>query len=602
MRRWGQALSRDLWKLTNKMTDDSNRKFAAKVELKPVKFWQLHKNPILLRYIRSRLRWEGMAAALILTMVITVFTFVISYNGAVRFSFEDSVNAYRAAFLPMFLIQVIIMMFLGTGSVASGITQEYEDGMVEYQRLTPMSPMAKILGYLFGLPIREWFLFAVTSVLIGIIVVKGEVPMESVWRVYSVFFLSVILYHLMALVVVHSMNKKRVAGRVIQALVLVLYFVFPLLSQFGLVFFEYLTVRPILKESILEYIPRGVSMRRLLDMDGEATTVPFFDQHLAAWSFSMIIMGSLIVTFLLMLCRRWKDVTSHLMSKPFGLTFYAFLMFFLIGNTLPIAKNGEMSITKNFAEMHENSLIDRIERNKDERVRRHFEILLKQYRKKTEERNTLATDAPLAQTVFGTVCVLFACLIVYIVTPRNEKYLLGLRRASNLKKKWIPFHWDEAPGMLVTSAISLMLIFTLYCFSTTLYSAPTMPDKIRGIIPFIPVVCLFAATVVAVFYLVYEAWENKGLFLLLLCVWVLPIMVALVIALRSDHYPTMVWVSSLSPIAAYGYGMSEWVNLPLREAFLSSFGLQLLIGGYAGYTLYHKKFSGAKERSENLID
>jgi hypothetical protein len=595
-------LSRDSWRLINKMMDDSNRTMTAKVELKPVTFWQLHKNPILLRYIRSRLRWEGMAAALILTLVITVFTFVISYNGAVRFSFENDVNAYRAGFLPMFLIQVIIMMFLGTGSVASGITQEYEDGMVEYQRLTPMSPMAKILGYLFGLPIREWFLFAITSVLIGIIVVRGEVPMESIWRVYSVFFLSVILYHLMALVVVHSMNKKRVAGRVIQMLVLVLYFVFPLLSQFGLVFFEYLTVRPILKENILEYIPKGVNMRRLLDMDGGHTTVPFFDQQLSAWSFSMIIMGALIVSFLLMLRRRWKDVTSHLMSKPFGLIFYAFLMFFLMGNTLPIAKNGEMSISRNFAEMRVNSLLDRIERNKDERVRQHFEALLKQYKQKTEERNALATDAPLAQTVFGTVCVLFACLIIYIVTPRNEKYLLGLRRASNLKKKWIPFHWDEAPGIWVTLSVSLMLIFTLYCFSATLYSAPTMPDKIREIIPFIPVVCLFAATVVIVFYLVYETWENKGLFLLLLCVWVLPIMVALVIALRSDHYSTMVWVSSISPIAAYGYGMTDWVSLPVREAFLSSFGLQLLIGSYAGYTLYHKKFKRGEKRLENLID
>jgi hypothetical protein len=584
------------------MTPDPEKINATRERLKPVAFWELHKNPILLRYMRSRLRWDGMAAALILTLVITVFTFVISYNGAVRFSFENSVNAYRAAFLPMFLIQVIIMMFLGTGSVASGITQEYEDGMVDYQRLTPMSPMAKILGYLFGLPIREWFLFAVTSVLIGIIVVKGQVPMESVWRVYSVFFLSIILYHLMALVVVHSMNKKRVAGRVIQLLVVVLYFVFPLLSQFGLVFFEYLTVRPILKENILEYIPKGVNMRRLLDMDGGHTTVPFFDQQLSAWSFSMIIMGALIVSFLLMLCRRWKDVTSHLMSKPFGLLFYAFLMFFLIGNTLPIAKKGEMSITRNFAEMHENSLLDRIEQEQRESVRNYFEARLQEYRKKTKEKNALAADAPLAQTVFGTICVLFACMIIYIVTPRNEKYLLGLRRASNVKKRWIPFHWDEAPGLLVTSCITLMLVFTLYCFSTTLYNAPTMPEKIRELIPFIPVVCLYAATVAFVFYLVYETWENKGLFLLLLCIWVLPIMVALVIAVQSSHYPTLVWVSSISPIAAYGYGMTDWVTLPVREAFFCSFGLQVIIGGFAGYTLFTKKVRGRKEMSENLID
>ncbi len=585
------------------MTGEFKREHELGVELKPVAFWQLHKNPILLRYLRSRLRWNGLAAALILTLVISAFTLVISYNGAIRFSFESDVNAYRAAFLPVFLIQVIIMLFLGTGSVASGITQEYEDGMVDYQRLTPMSPMAKILGYLFGLPIREWFLFAVTSAFIGIIVVKGQVPMESVWRVYSVFFLSIILYHLMALVVVHSMKKKRVAGRVIQLLVVVLYLVFPLLSQFGLVFFEYLTVRPILKENMLEYIPKGANMRSLLDLDSGATTVPFFDQQLRAWSFSMIIMSSLTVSFLLMLCRRWKDVTSHLMSKPFALIFFGFFMFFLIGNTLPIAKVGEMSITKNFIEIREKSLLDRIEHFKDrEPLRRAFETKLKTYREKTKVTNATAADAPVGQTVFGSICVLFACLVVYIVTPRNEKYLLGLRRARNLKKKWIPFHWDEAPGLLVTLCVIVMLTVTLFCFSTTLYSAPTMPARIRGLIPFIPIVCLFAAVVVLVFYLVYEAWENKGLFLLLLFIWVLPIMVALVIAVQSNHYPTLVWFSSISPIAAYGYGMSDWVFLPEREAFFCSFGLQVLIGGFAALALLRKKRSEQKVILENLVD
>jgi len=50
----------------------------SKGKLKPVAFWQLHKNPILLRYIRSRLRWNSLAAALVITIVITVFTFAIT--------------------------------------------------------------------------------------------------------------------------------------------------------------------------------------------------------------------------------------------------------------------------------------------------------------------------------------------------------------------------------------------------------------------------------------------------------------------------------------------------------------------------------------------
>jgi len=567
-----------------------------------VSFWQIHKNPILLRYMRSRLRWNGLAAALILTLVITVFAFVISYNSAIRFSLDGSVNAYRTAFLPMFLIQVVLMMFIGTGAVASGITQEYEDGMVEYHRLTPMSPMAKIVGYLFGLPIREWFLFLVTSVFIGIIVVRGEVPMISIWKVYSVFFLSIILYHLIALVVVHSMKKKRVAGRVIQLLVIVLYFIFPLLSQFGLVFFEYLTVRPILKESMLEYIPNELGMKRILALDGNASSVPFFDQQLKAWNFSVIIMTSLTICFLVMLSRRWKDETSHLMSKPFGLAFFGFLMFFLIGNTLPVAKKGEMSITGSIVELREQALMDRVSRLKPNDIRvPQRQAILENFRKK-DRTWAKYVDAPIAQSIFGIICILFACVVIYIVTPVNEKYLLGLRRAKNLKKKWIPFHWDEASGFQVAMSILVILILTLYYFSTTLYQASTMPSEIRSLITFIPIVCLYAALVVFTFYLVYEAWENKGLFMLILFIWVLPIMVMLVVAVQSSHATTLIWVSSISPLTAYGFGMTFWPGEPVRGAFLCSFVIQLTIASCAAYFLVKKKSSGSKKMLDNVID
>ncbi len=578
-------------------------------KLKPVAFWQLYKNPILLRYARSRLRWSSIAAALIVTLVISAFTFAISVNAAARIPSEEGVNSivtqYRVAFLPLFVIQIVIMMFIGTGSVASGITQEYDDGMVDYQRLSPMSPLSKIVGYLFGLSIREWFLFGLTAIFTGFIVIRGEIPLEVVWKVYSVFFLSIILYHLMALVVVHSMKRKRMAGKVIQLLVVVLYFIFPLLSQFGLVFFEYLTVRPILKENFLEYLPEKVGMRRLLDLDGSSSSVPFFEHTFNAWSFSILLMSSLTISFLFMLARKWKDVTSHLMSKPFALVFFGFFMFFLIGNTLPIAKEGNMSISRSFMQMS----IKTIEDNRDihtegsDKWNIENEKLKKQINKISNVNPSI--DAALAQAVFGLVCVIFACLVVYIVTPQKEKYLLGLRRSKNLKKKGIPIHWDESLGLLTTCIVVLMMTAPLYIFSSTLYKAPTMPDSIRQVLPFIPVVCAYAALVVMVFYLVYEAWENKGLFLLILFVWILPIMVATVLGVRLGNWfgtdwSSLVWVSSVSPIAAYEFGMNAKSSLPFREAFYFSFILQASIGVFAILDLIAKKLEAKKALSENL--
>ena len=573
-----------------------------RADLKPVAFWQLNKNPILLRYMRSRLRWGSIAAALIITLVITIFTFAITYTVADKLvSNGDVYDFFRACFLPLFVIQVLIMMFIGTGSVANGIIQEYDDGMIDYQRLSPMSPMAKIVGYLFGLPIREWFLFGVTSFFIGIIVYYGKIPWSSIWRVYSVFFLSIILYHLIALVVVHSMKKKRVAGKGIQFIVLVLYIVFPLLSQFGLVFFEYLTVRPILKEHILDYVPEGVGMRRFLDLDGSSASVPFFDYQFKSWGFSMMLMSSLIISFLFMLTRKWKDVTSHLMSKPFALVFFGFFMLFLIGNTLPIAKEGDMSVTRSFRNMGVRAFEAQIA-NKTEGTEDYKKAVknLKEYRNTVNVNSSL--DGPIAQTVFGAVCLSFSCMVVYIFTPQNEKYLLGLRRARNLKKRWIPIHWDESSGLLATLLVASMMAIALYIFSTALYMAPMMSVTTQKMLPFLPMVCLYAALVVIVFYLVYEVWENKGLFLLILFVWILPLMIATVVAVRTSNLSSVVWISSISPLAAYGYGMSTVTWLPAREAFYFSFFLQGAIGVFAGLDLISKKLKAKKILSQNIVD
>ena len=45
-------------------------------------------------------------------------------------------------------------MFLGTGRVASITAEERESGLLDYQRMTPMNPFSKIVGYIFGIPCK----------------------------------------------------------------------------------------------------------------------------------------------------------------------------------------------------------------------------------------------------------------------------------------------------------------------------------------------------------------------------------------------------------------------------------------------------------------
>jgi len=538
------------------------------------------------------MRWGRLSASLILTVILTTFVFLMVYNGASLFTPKlgqvttTPEEAYRATFLPIFLIQVIIMMFMGTGAVAGGISQEYEDGMVDYQRLTPMSPLAKILGYLFGLPIREWFLLGVTSIAIAIIVKGGNIPIESVWRVYSVLFLSIMLYHLLALVVVHSMKRKRIAGRVIQMLVLLLYIVFPMLSQFGVVFFEYLTVRPILKEHMLEYLPEDNFFTKLISADGGDARVPFFDRYLEAWNFAVMLQASLVVTFIVMLNRRWKDTLSHLLSKPFGVLFFAYFGFLLLGNTVPLAQRGEMSFSKKLIESHVSRLEKRFAMNpggNEENLKKQIEAV-RESQKPFQE-----TELALTQTLFFTVSGMLACLIIFICTPRLTKYLVGLRRSRNLKKKWMPPHWDEALGLLTALTITILLTIALYEFSITLYTGKAVPGPVSDLVSFIPYVVVYGGICVLTFYMVYEAWENRGLFLLMLFIWVLPVMAAMVMLVLRMPQSSLVWVSSPSPVAGYTFGMYVDSPLPTRQAFFFSMLLQLVILSIASVSLVRNK-------------
>ena len=130
--------------------------------LKPIQWWQIWSNPIFRRYLRSRLRPAPLITWVIIVLTFTATLFFLFFYGS-EFRLKGSPEAAaRDACIPVLFIQMLILLFMGTGSVAGGISREAADGMVDYQRLTPMTPLSKIVGYLFGLPVREYVLFATT--------------------------------------------------------------------------------------------------------------------------------------------------------------------------------------------------------------------------------------------------------------------------------------------------------------------------------------------------------------------------------------------------------------------------------------------------------
>ena len=120
-------------------------------DLKPIQWWEIWLNPIFRRYTRSRLRLAPLITWIVIVLTFTSTLFFLFYYGSEFRLQGSSAQAAQDACIPVLFIQMLILLFMGTGSVAGGISREAADGMVDYQRLTPMTPLSKIVGYLFGL-------------------------------------------------------------------------------------------------------------------------------------------------------------------------------------------------------------------------------------------------------------------------------------------------------------------------------------------------------------------------------------------------------------------------------------------------------------------
>ena len=294
----------------------------------------LHTNPIFLRFCRSELRLRKAIFWYLLVLIVTAFTVSIIYAPMVVRGGEPE-TAARSALLPLMIIQGIILLFMGTGNVASGITREKVDDVLNYQRLTPLPIGRKITGYLFGLPVRQYVLFSITLPFLLFIIVVGNLPLLPLITYYAVFFSSTLLYHQTGMVAGMLSRRWRWSARIAQGMIILLYFVLPQMSHLGLVFFEFLTVRPVFSEQILPLVAAlpNVQMEGIGFMSGKS--VPFYKLEISGTLFSFIIQSGLVTLFTLVIARKWRADTMPAISKPMAIGVFAVFAVLALGNIWP---------------------------------------------------------------------------------------------------------------------------------------------------------------------------------------------------------------------------------------------------------------------------
>ncbi len=527
--------------------------------LKPIQWWQIWSNPIFRRYLRSRLRPAPLITWVIIVLTFTATLFFLFFYGS-EFRLKGSPEAAaRDACIPVLFIQMLILLFMGTGSVAGGISREAADGMVDYQRLTPMTPLSKIVGYLFGLPVREYVLFATTVPFTVFCIFVGNIPLGVVAEVYGMLFTSAILYHLTGCVAGTVVKRRHFAGRVAQIMVIFLYFVLPgLLGPLGFVLFEYLTMRPILVEQFDTI--RGPAFSNLPSPE-KIGGVPLFDWKLNTLSFSLLIQCSLIIIFMVILYRKWRQPTNHLLGKNFAFVVHLWILTLITGNALPIIKN-ENQLSGGRSERVAEMLVEQrmAEKNLEE---------IENFNPR-EATNVIAQSSILASLGLGFLALTFG--MITIITPDSDKFTRALRKAQKLKGDEItektslgievkaPHNADGATSLWHTIALALL---TFGAWSMLIQNTQNLINESHSSI-YNPLVLILIPLGLVPYALCYHAFlerfGRRATLLFVIFAWLVPLLTSAVLGVRGiETIPTLLFgLSALaSPVFLLLFPLTE---------------------------------------------
>lgn len=501
--------------------------------------WNIWRNPIFRRYCQSRLRPQGLGVALLITLLIAGFIFFMSRAWGIHQQNMTPSDAERVAIIPLLVFQGLILFVMGTALVSGGMTAEKDEGVIDYQRLIPMSPLAKVLGYLFGLPIREHVMFLATLPFTIRALWKGDVAAAAWLPLYGVLISSALTYHLTGLLTGTAIRNRRWSFLVSIAIVTCLYTIIPVMARFGLVFFKYLTIRPVLEESLPSILPRTAgawvdTAKRI------APEVKFFDLNLPETAFTLFCQGGLILTFLIMLCRRWKKQESLLLGKIWATGFFVWIQILLLGNALPLIDPGNLFPTREFARFAPGS-----------------------------DWTPQAGEAVALCGIYGLVTLLILVIITIIITPSADIQIRGWRRTRKEGRSSLPVRSDAAtssPWVMIMALAGAggWYIFTHALVESRWFPGHEVPVSVLGIFALV----MFSSAVG--FQSLLEAKGGRTLGLAVIFIGVVPLMIGAVLSTTSPRLiPAASWLFGISPASGPVYAAATQLSLNELPANLS---------------------------------
>ena len=495
--------------------------------------WAVWRNPIFRRYCQSRLRLASLGVAFLITVLIAGFIVTLVHSIGVREHMKPS-DAARLGIIPLLVWQGLVLFVFGTAQVAGGMTAERDEGVIDYQRLIPMSALSKVFGYLFGLPVREYAMFLTTLPFTAWSLWRGEVAWTVWLPLYAVMLSSTLLYHFTGLLTGTVVRNRRWAFLVSIGLVFALYTVIPQMAKFGLVFFKYLTVTPVFEESLSGILPSSAaSVAKLAER--LIPTVKFFGLDFSEAVFTAFSQGGLILTFIIMLCRKWRRAEAHLLGKLWATGFFIWIQILLLGNALPLIDPGNLFPSRAF------SGLIRIQIRHDWAPE--------------------PMEAVAMSGIYGFVTLALIFILAIIITPSRENQVRGWRRARKQGESSLPRLSDASTAFWAALVMAIAgaagwFIFTQALVESRWFPGHAVPLRTFG---------YFAAVMLAGgvgFQTLLEAKGGRVIGLTAICLGIVPIMVGVVLAAISDRMiPLGSWLIGMSPASLPVYAAGALLSI-----------------------------------------
>lgn len=511
----------------------------------------LWKNPIIRMQMRRKLRKKSVIIWGLLTLIPTLFIFLNTYNAANYTSFnasaEDVANnqlvALKVCFLPIFFVQAFILLFVGTGTVAGNFAEEKESGLIDYHRMTPMSPSAKIIGFVLGLPCREYLMAIMTLPFTLIAVFGGKLPLPKILLVYVILFCLTLTYHLTAMAAGMLAKKPRMASWFSRILVILLYTFLPAISHIGLSVFGYVTFLPTLY-GLFQVELKDSFMFQGNDQVEFFEVVPFYFWKLPPVLFTFLILGLMMTVFAFMLLRKWQKDTYHPFTKSFAIGIFAVVQILVVGSLIPMLLGEQRSDIVNLMGPSE---------------------------------------------IFGMVQFLhllislgISILLIHLITPTRHTLQNGLRRAQKHQLNKIPFNWDSASSFPACGAFLVMGTLGYLVLQFIAQAKMNLGSENFAVQRTLFPLVLFASMIL---YLQASRtlWAKSGFFGFLALFWLVPLLCGMTLSAFDGNEEPMIYLGIPNPIIAFLHiytppleGLTE-ENLPKILTMVCHVGVAILL-------------------------